>query len=91
MVPQSYSGSKVIMKIFLVGREKLNKEKRQKVDTLLGKHPRLKGFYWAKEKISELYRQETRQVYFSPAPTPSPRETEYEPFCSTVPLCVSSW
>jgi transposase len=47
-------------KIFLVGREKLTEQKRQKVDTLLEKYPTLKGFYWAKEKIRELYRQPTR-------------------------------
>ena len=32
-------------KIFLVGREKLTKERRQRVDTLLEKYPGLKGFY----------------------------------------------
>jgi len=47
-------------RIFLVGREKLSEEKRQKVDTLLEKYPGLKGFYWAKEKIRELYRQPGR-------------------------------
>jgi transposase len=47
-------------KIFLVGREKLTEEKRQKVDTFLEKYPGLKGFYWAKEKIRELYRQPVR-------------------------------
>ena len=47
-------------KIFLVGREKLTEEKRQKVDTLLEKYPSLKVFYWAKEKIRELYRQPDR-------------------------------
>ena len=43
-------------KIFLVGREKLTEEKKQKVDTLLEKYPGLKGFYWAKERIREFYR-----------------------------------
>ncbi len=47
-------------KIFLVGREKLTEEKRQKVDALLEKYPGLKGFCWAKEKIRELYRQPSR-------------------------------
>ena len=47
-------------KIFLVGREKLNEEKRQRVDKLLEKYPGLKGSYWAKEKIRELYRQPDR-------------------------------
>jgi transposase len=47
-------------KIFLVGKEKLTEEKRQKVDALLEKYPGLKGFYWAKERIRELYRQPGR-------------------------------
>ena len=47
-------------KIFLVGREKLTEGKRQKVDALLEKYPGLKGFYWTKEKIRELYRQPGR-------------------------------
>lgn len=57
-----YRKSKVQIpkKIFLVGREKLTEEKRQKVDKLLEKYPALKGFYWAKEKIRELYRQSGR-------------------------------
>jgi len=48
-------------KIFLVGREKLAEEKKQKVDTLLERYPGLKGFYWAKEKMRELYRQSGRE------------------------------
>lgn len=44
-------------KIFVVGREKLSDEKRQKVDILIENYPTLKGFYWAKEKIREFYRQ----------------------------------
>ncbi len=48
-------------KIFLVGREKLTEERRQRVDTLLEKYPGLKGFYWAKEKVRELYRQQSRE------------------------------
>jgi transposase len=48
-------------KIFLVGRERLSEEKRQKVDKLLDQYPGLKGFYWAKEKIRELYRQPSRE------------------------------
>jgi transposase len=48
-------------KIFLVGREKLSEEKKQKVDKLLDNYPGLKGFYWAKEKIRELYRQQSRE------------------------------
>jgi transposase len=48
-------------KIFLVGRKKLTDEKRQNVETLLEKYPGLKGFYWAKEKIWELYQQPGRE------------------------------
>ena len=48
-------------KIFLTGREKLSDEKKQKVNDLLDKYPGLKGFYWAKEKIRELYRQQSRE------------------------------
>lgn len=48
-------------KLFLVGREKLTEEKKQKVDKLLEKYPGLKGFYWAKEKIRELYQQQSRE------------------------------
>jgi len=52
---------KIPKKIFPVGREKLSHEKREQVDRLLEKYPELKGFYWAKEKIRELYRQQTRE------------------------------
>lgn len=48
-------------KIFLIGREKISEEGRMKVDRLLEKYHSLKGFYWAKEKIRELYRQANRQ------------------------------
>jgi transposase len=48
-------------KIFLVGREKLTEEKKQKVDTILERYLGLKGFYWAKEKTRELYRQPSRE------------------------------
>lgn len=48
-------------KIFLVGGEKLSEEMRGKLNALLGRYPSLKGFYWAKEKIRELYWQETRE------------------------------
>ena len=44
-------------KIFLIGREKLGEENIRKADGLLEKYPSLKGFYWAKEKIRQLYRQ----------------------------------
>jgi transposase len=47
-------------KIFLVGREKLSSEKREEVDRLLEKYPELRGFYWAKEKLRELYHQPGR-------------------------------
>lgn len=47
-------------KIFLIAGEKLSEETKRKLETLLEKYPSLKGFYWAKEKIRELYCQQTR-------------------------------
>jgi len=47
-------------KIFLIGGENLSEEMKEKLNGLLGKYPSLKGFYWAKEKIRELYRQESK-------------------------------
>ena len=44
----------------MVGGEKLNEGQRDKLAELLIKYPGLKGFYRAKEKIRELYRQESR-------------------------------
>lgn len=44
-------------KIFLIGGEKLTEEMKGKLNGLLEKYPSLKSFYWAKEKIRELYRQ----------------------------------
>ena len=52
---------KIPKKIFLIGREKLSEEKKQRVDELLERYPSLKGFYWAKEKVRELYRQQSRE------------------------------
>lgn len=48
-------------KILLIGRGKLSEEKRQRVDELLAKYRGLRGFYWAKGKIRELYRQGSRE------------------------------
>ena len=47
-------------KIFLVGNERLSDQKRERVKGLLIKYPSLQGFYWAKEKLRELYRQGDR-------------------------------
>ena len=47
-------------KIFLIGGEKLSEEMKEKLNGLLERYPSLKGFYWAKEKIRELYRQESK-------------------------------
>jgi transposase len=52
---------KIPKKIFLIGRDKLSKKNKQKVDNLLAQHPTLQGFYWAKERIRELYRQTDRE------------------------------
>ena len=51
---------KIPKKIFPVGREKLSDEKREQVDRLLEKYPELKGFYWAKQTIRELYHKSSR-------------------------------
>ena len=37
---------KIPEKTFLIGREKLSEEKKQKGDDLLNKYPNLQGFYW---------------------------------------------
>ena len=60
---EAYQKSKVNIpkKIFLVGRERLSEDKRRKVDDLLDKYPNLHGFYWAKESLRQLYRQENRE------------------------------
>jgi len=52
---------KIPKKIFLIGGEKLSEEQRAKIAELLITYPSLKGFYWAKEKIRELYRQQSRE------------------------------
>ena len=52
---------KIPRKIFLIGGEKLNEQRKEKIAELLIRYPSLKGFYWAKEKIRELYRQESRE------------------------------
>jgi transposase len=52
---------KIPKKIFLIGGEKLNEGQRGKIAKLLISYPSLKGFYWAKEKIRELYRQGSRE------------------------------
>jgi transposase len=52
---------KIPRKIFLIGGEKLNERQMEKISALLIRYPSLKGFYWAKEKVRELYRQETRE------------------------------
>lgn len=48
-------------KIFLIAREKLDEQRTKKIDALLEKYPSMKGFYWTKEKIRELYRQDNRE------------------------------
>ena len=52
---------KIPKKIFLIGGEKLSEEMRQKLNGLWEKYPSLKGFYWAKEKLRELYRQDSKE------------------------------
>lgn len=59
----AYQKSKVHLpkKIFLVSWEKLNPEKKQRVDALLEKYPNLKTFYWVKERVRELYQKPDRE------------------------------
>jgi transposase len=52
---------KIPKKIFLVGAEKLGEESESKLTGLLNKYPNLKVFYWAKEKIRQVYSQESRE------------------------------
>lgn len=47
---------KIPKKIFLVARENLSDRGRQRVDELLKTYPNLKGFYWAKERLRDVYR-----------------------------------
>ena len=51
---------KIPEKIFLVGREKLSNEKREEVGMLSEKYSELKGCYWAKERVRELYHKSSR-------------------------------
>jgi transposase len=51
---------KIPKKIFLIGAEKLSEERAQTVAELMDKYPNLKGFYWAKEKIRQVYSQKSR-------------------------------
>ena len=44
---------------FLIGSEKLTQRQKEKRDRLLVSYPALSGFYWAKEKLREMYRLET--------------------------------
>lgn len=48
--------------VFLRVREKLAEEQRQRVEALLARYPNLQGFYWAKERLRELYRQQDRAM-----------------------------
>ncbi len=65
---------KIPRKIFLVGGEKLKEKQRAKIAELLIRYPGLKGFFRAKEKIRELYRQESREEAAScHLPHPPPR------------------
>jgi len=52
---------KIPKKIFLIAGEKLSEEQTAKITELLIRYPGVKGFYWAKEKIRELYRQQSRE------------------------------
>lgn len=46
-------------KIFLVGKEKLGSTAKAELDGLLRKYPAIQGFYWTKERLRELYQEES--------------------------------
>lgn len=46
-------------KIFLVGKKKLGSTAKAELDGLLRKYPAIQGFYWTKERLRELYREES--------------------------------
>jgi transposase len=52
---------KIPKKIFLVARDRLSADDKIKVDELLDRYPTLKGFYWTKEKMRELYQQNSME------------------------------
>ena len=52
---------KIPKKIFLIGGERLSQERGQRLAELLDRYPSLKGFYWAEEKIREVYSQGSRE------------------------------
>ena len=43
-------------KIFLIARKNLSDRGRQKVDELFKNLSNLKGFYWAKERLRDVYK-----------------------------------
>jgi len=47
-------------KVFLIAEERLSEEAKGKLEALMEKYPSLKGFYWAKKRIRELYREQTQ-------------------------------
>jgi len=53
---------KIPRMILLIGGDKLGQTQRERVAHLQGKYPGLQGFYWAKEKVRELYQQTSREA-----------------------------
>ena len=60
---QEMQGRKYIGKRwwFLMGRERLDKEHKDKLDLLLDRFPELKTFYWFKENLREFYRAKDKE------------------------------
>lgn len=52
--------TRIPKRVFLVGQEKLREEQRKRVFSLLRQYPNIKAFYWAKEELRGLYRQEDK-------------------------------
>jgi transposase len=59
---QEATGNKtrIPKRVFLVGQEKLREEQGKRVFSLLRQYPNIKAFYWAKEELRGLYRQEDK-------------------------------
>jgi len=49
-------------KIFLIGKERLSRRQRQRVESLCQRYPSLKEFYWMKEALRSFYRLKRKKV-----------------------------
>jgi len=49
-------------KLFLIGKEKLSKKQKQRVESIGQKYPSLKEFYWMKEALRDFYRLKRKKT-----------------------------